>query len=196
MRKGHIFFIMWVSWAGKWTLIENLKKQNKIDLSFAKSYVTRPMRQWEIEGNIYYFVSLDDFKKWVKNNEFLEYELNHKMHYYWTKYEDVVTNWIEKWKIIIKEIEVKWLNNIFLNNPQLKKYITSIFLDIQEEELENRIQNRWAYMSAEELQNRKDSLKMEKIESKKICDYIIDTTNYSKEDTLNETLKIMKKVLM
>lgn len=195
MRDGHIFFIMWVSWAGKWTLIENLKKQTEINLDFVRSYVTRPIREWEIEWNIYYFISLDDFKKWVKNNEFLEYEINHKMHYYWTKYNDVVINGIEKWKIIIKEIEVKWLNNIFINNPQLRKYITSIFLDISEEELENRIKKRWAYMSDEELKNRKNSVKMEKRESKKICDFIINTTNYTKQDTLNETMKIIKKIM-
>lgn len=195
MKQGHIFFIMWISWAWKGTLIENLKKQKEIDLFFAKSYVTRPMREWETDGNIYNFISLKEFELYIKNNEFLEYELNHGLNYYWTKYKDIIDEWINKWYFVIKEIEVKWLNNIFKNHPNLKKHITSIFLDISKKTLEERIKKRWAYMSDEELKNRIKSLKLEKKESKIICDFIINTTNNTKDDTLNETLKIIKKVI-
>ena len=195
MTKWHIFFIMWISWAWKGTLIENLKKQKEIDLFFVRSYVTRPMREWEIEGNIYNFISLKNFELAIKNNEFLEYELNHGLHYYGTKYRDVIDEWIEKWNFVIKEIEVKWLKSIFLNHPELKKYITSIFLDISEKTLEARIKKRWAYMSHEELKNRKKSLKLEKIESKIMCDCIIETTNNSKLDTLREALEIISGVI-
>jgi len=48
-------------------------------------------------------------------------------------------------------------------------------------------------MSEEELQNRRDSLKLEKKDSKLHCDYIIDTSNKSKEETLEAALKIIKK---
>jgi len=192
MKKGHIFFIMGISWAGKGTLIEWLKQQEDIELEFLKSYVTRPIREWEIPWNIYNFISLEEFKKWIENDEFLEYELNHWLHYYWTKYSDLVENWIDKWKNVLKEIEVKWLRNIFENNHQLKDNITSIFLDISEETLIERINKRWAYMSEEELENRKKSLKLEKKESVLICDYIIDTTHNSKEETLNKVLEIIK----
>lgn len=193
MKKGHIFFIMWISGAWKGTLIEWLKQQNDINLDFLKSYVTRPIRQWEIPWNIYYFISLDLFKKWIKNNEFLEYELNHWLHYYWTKYSDLIENWINKWKNVLKEIEVKWLKSIFNNNPNLKENITSIFLDITEKKLTERIRWRWAYMSEEELNNRKDSLKLEKKESELICDYVIDTSNITPEQVLEKVLEIIKK---
>ncbi len=193
MKKGHIFFIMWVSWAWKGTLIHNLKKQKELDVIFLKSYVTRPIRKWEIAGDKYNFISLEEFKKWVDSWYFLEYELNHGLHYYWTKHKDVVENWINKWKIVLKEIDVKWLKNIFSNNEYLKKHITSIFLDISEDTLIERIKMRWAEMSEEELQNRRDSLKLEKKDSKLHCDYIIDTSNKSKEETLEAALKIIKK---
>lgn len=196
MQKWHIFFIMWISWAWKWTLIDNLKKyQNELSIKFLRSYVTRPIRKGEVEWNIYHFISLEEFKKWIENNEFLEYELNHGLHYYWTKKIDVLDNGINIWKNVLKEIEVKWLNNIFKNNSFLKENIVSIFLDISEEMLEERIKARWAEMSQEELNNRKKSLKNEKIESRKICDYIIDTSNLSKEQTLEEVLQIIEKTV-
>jgi guanylate kinase len=184
---------MWVSWAWKGTLIGNLKRQKDLELTFIKSYVTRPMRKWEIEGNIYNFVSLEEFKRGVDFWEFLEYELNHWLHYYWTKHLDVVENWINKWKNVLKEIDIKWLKNIFKNNPKLKAHVTSIFLDISEETLVERIKKRWADMSDVELQNRRDSLKLEKKDSKIYCDYIIDTSNNTKEQTLEAVLEIIKK---
>lgn len=193
MKKGHIFFIMWISWSGKWTLIMNLKQQDELDLTFMKSYVTRPMREWETDWNIYNFISLDEFEKWVDTSEFLEYQLVHGLHYYWTKYVDVIENWINKWKKVVKEVEIKWLKSIFETKPELREHITSIFLDISEKELTERIKKRWAEMSAEELQNRKNSLKFEKTDSKIYCDYIIDTSNKSKEQTLEAVLEIIKK---
>ena len=45
-NKGQIFFIMWVSGSGKWTLRKNLEWESLTDSKFLKSYVTRPMRVW------------------------------------------------------------------------------------------------------------------------------------------------------
>jgi len=48
-------------------------------------------------------------------------------------------------------------------------------------------------MSEEELQNRKESLVMEKVESQKYCNYIIDTSDNNPEKVLKEVLKIIQK---
>jgi len=192
MKKGHIFFVMGVSGAGKGTLIENLKRLEDLDVEFMRSYVTRPMRDWEVDGNIYNFVSLEDFKAWIEAWDFLEYELNHWLYYYWTKYSDVVTNWIDKWKKVLKEIEVKWLKNIYTNNPHFKKYITTIFLDISKEVLVERIKLRQANISDTELSNRIDSLSFEKKDSQIYCDHIIDTSVITPEETLKIVLDIIK----
>jgi len=193
MKKGHIYFIMWISGSGKWTLIENLKNQNIKWLYFLKSYVTRPMRTWEIDWNIYNFISNQEFQNSINKNEFLEYEYVHNLNYYWTKYSDTVENWIDKWKKVLKEIEIQGLKNIFKNYPGLKNNITSIFLDISEKILEKRINLRWENMSKEELQNRKNSLINEKVESKKHCDYIINTWNKKPDEVLKEVLDIINK---
>ena len=193
MKKGHIFFIMWISGAWKGTLIENLKKQEDVKLDFLSSYVTREIRAGEVDWNIYNFISRDEFTKSIDNGEFLEYKLVHKLNYYWTKREEIIDNGINLWKKIIKEIEVEGLKDIFLNNPDLKEYITTIFLDISKEILLERIEVRWAKMSEEELNNRLNSLENEKKDSQIYCDYIIDTSDKTKDETLEIVLNIIKK---
>lgn len=197
MKKGHIFFILWVSWAGKWTLITNLKKLEKeLNLTFLKSYVTRPIREGEIEWNIYHFISKEEFEESIKNNEFIEYFKVYGLeNYYWTKYKDIIDNWINLWKIIIKEIDMNWLLFLKLNYPELKNYCSSIFLDLSLDEQLNRIKSRWVYMSEKELEKRKETAINERKMSEKECDYIIDVTNKSKEENLNQVIKIIKERL-
>lgn len=191
MEKGHIFFIMWVSWAWKGTLIENLKKQNEIDLFFTKSYVTRPMREWEINGNIYNFISKEEFELSIENWEFLEYfKVYWLPYYYWTKYEDVISNWINKWKIVIKEIDMNWLLILKSNNPELKKYYSSIFLNLPLDEQLKRIKSRWVHMLEEEFIEREKTALEEEKKSKKYCDYIVDA-NKDQEQILKQILEII-----
>ena len=67
MKKGHLYFILGVSGSGKGTLRDNLQKTNlKKDLLFVHSYVTRPMRPGEVNGDKYHFVSEEKFLEDVK----------------------------------------------------------------------------------------------------------------------------------
>jgi hypothetical protein len=47
-------------------------------------------------------------------------------------------------------------------------------------------------MSIQELQNRKDSLKLEKKDSQIYCDHIIDTSNKTPKETMSIVLEIIK----
>jgi len=192
-NKGHIFFIMWVSGSGKWTLRKNLEWESLTDSKFLKSYVTRPMREWEVNGDMYNFISEKEFQEDIKKNEFLEYEKVHDLNYYGTKYRDAITEGIEVWKKVIKEVDMRGLKNIHKNHTELKEYITSIFLDISEEKLSERIEKRGAFMSEEELNQRKKSLWDEKRDSKIYCNYIIDTSFITPEEVLNKVLEIINK---
>jgi len=192
-NKGKIYFILWTSWAWKWTLRKKLEKANIKDLEFIKSYVTRPMREWEINWDIYHFITKEDFEKMIKNNEFLEYELVHKKAYYGTRLKDAVQNGIDGGKKVMKEIDMEWLKNIYKNNPQLKDYITTIFLNLNQEKFAERIKARWDIMSDEEFKNREESLKKEVKEAKIYCDYIIDTSNKNPDEVFSEVLNILEK---
>jgi len=192
MKKWKLILILGTSWAGKWTLRKNLEKAKISDLEFIKSYVTRDMREWEINWDIYNFISQEKFEEMIKNNEFLEYEFVHKKAYYWTRLKDV-SNWIWNWKKIMKEIDMQWLKNIYKNNPHLKENITTIFLNLNQEEFAKRIASRWDKMSEEEFKNREESLKREVKDAKIYCDYIIDTSEKTPDEVFEEVLEIISK---
>lgn len=88
---------MGVSGSGKGTLIKNLAKQDNLHLHIPPSYKTREIRSGEVNGIDAHFVSHEDFRSAIENEEFLEYAILYDgTDYYGTKYEDVLENGIEK----------------------------------------------------------------------------------------------------
>ena len=190
MEKWHIYFIMWVSWAWKWTLIKWLKEIN-IDLHIPLSYKSRSKRDFEINWVDANFISIDEFKFAIERKEFLEYAIVHWIDYYWTKYDDVILNGIEKWKIVIKELDILWLIRLIKDKPELRKYYTTIFLNIPVNKLRDRIEKRWEKITEDELIRREKSAIMEEQEARKLCDYMLDATQSPKK-VLSEVLDIIK----
>ena len=190
MKKGHIYFIMWVSWAGKWTLI-NWLKNTDLDLHIPLSYKSRKKREFEVDWKDAYFISKEEFELSIKNEEFLEYAIVHWVDYYWTKYNDVILNGIEKWKIVIKELDVLWLMRLIKDKSELEEYYTTIFLNIPVKKLRERIENRGETITEEELNRRENSAIMEEKEARQLCDYMLDATQ-SPEKVLKEVLDIIK----
>ena len=47
------------------------------DLEYSVSVNTRPPRKGEIEGKDYYFVNVDEFKKMIRENKFVEWAIVH-----------------------------------------------------------------------------------------------------------------------
>lgn len=187
--QGHLYFIMWVSGSGKGTLRENLKK-SPIDIEFIKSYVTREIRPGEANGDMYWFIDLEEFQRGIHKHEFLEYEVNHKIAYYGTKYADV-EEWLSKWKTLAKEIDTKWLQQIHDNYPELKKNYTSIFLDVPDDVVRKRFFERNPQGKIVDIENRIDSCQAERSTAQEICDHIIDASQ-SPEAVLEDVLKVIQ----
>lgn len=61
------------SGSGKSTIIEYLLTKN-LGLEFSISATSRPPRGKELHGREYYFLSPDEFRAKIANNDFLEYE--------------------------------------------------------------------------------------------------------------------------
>lgn len=57
--------------SGKNVLMERLEKRG---FKHLVSHTTRPMRDGEKDGVEYHFVSTDEFKRMIDNNEFVEYQ--------------------------------------------------------------------------------------------------------------------------
>lgn len=104
------------SGAGKTTIVKHLLKQRD-DLAFSISACTRPQRYGEINGMDYYFLSVQEFKKRVAQNDFLEWEEVYEGQFYGTLRTEVERLWQEG-KNVIFDIDVKGAHNIQKQYPQ------------------------------------------------------------------------------
>ena len=70
-NDGVMIILSSPSGAGKTTLVGLLSQNPKFEISV--SHTTRKPRQNEIQNKDYYFVSEHEFKRLIRNEEFLEY---------------------------------------------------------------------------------------------------------------------------
>lgn len=80
---GKLLIFSAPSGAGKTTLVRYL--MNEIpNMEFSVSAASRKARKGERDGYDYYFLSVDDFKKKIADNEFVEWEEVYHDHFYGT----------------------------------------------------------------------------------------------------------------
>jgi guanylate kinase len=82
-KKGKLVIVSAPSGAGKTTIVKHLLRSG-LNLMFSVSATTRFPRSGEREGEDYYFLSGEEFRKRVKNDEFVEWEEVYKDHFYGT----------------------------------------------------------------------------------------------------------------
>lgn len=83
MKSGKLIIFSAPSGSGKSTIINYLLTQN-LNLAFSVSATSRPPRGEEKDGIEYYFLTPDEFRKRIANNEFLEYEEVYESRFYGT----------------------------------------------------------------------------------------------------------------
>ena len=83
MATGKLIIFSAPSGSGKSTIINYLLTQN-LNLSFSISATSRPPRGKERHGVEYFFLSPEEFRQRIANNEFLEYEEVYKDRFYGT----------------------------------------------------------------------------------------------------------------
>ena len=173
-----------VSGSGKDTIKKELLSRMN-NLTTMPSYTDRLPRKGEIDGEIYNFITTEEFKKMIKDEEFYEYSMHHE-HYYGTS-KKVLNQKIENGKIIIKDIEVNGTENLLkLLKDKLK--IVTIFLRVPKEELRNRLKNRQENVDIKEIELRLNRFDYE--ESKiGMYDYVI------KNDNLEKTVQIIMTII-
>lgn len=88
MNKGKLIIFSAPSGAGKTTIVKHLLKQNG-DLEFSISATSRAPRITETNGVDYFFLSEDEFRSRINNNEFLEWEEVYPGTYYGTLISEV-----------------------------------------------------------------------------------------------------------
>jgi|TARA_B100001093_G_scaffold431818_1_gene428034 guanylate kinase len=125
------------SGAGKTTLVNLLAKQDNFKVSI--SHTTRQPRQNEIPNKDYYFVNNEEFKRIIKNQEFLEYAKVFN-NYYGTTRTQVVEK-LNKGQNVLFDID--WQGADQIKNKNLDyKLITFFILPPSKEILFERLSNR------------------------------------------------------
>ena len=82
MSKGRLVIISGPSGSGKDTILKEALKALP-EIKFSISSITRPMREGEVEGEKYNFISKEKFEEMIKNDMLLEYN-NYIGNYYGT----------------------------------------------------------------------------------------------------------------
>ena len=125
------------SGAGKTTLVNLLSKLKNFEVSI--SHTTRQPRPNELDKKDYYFISEDNFKRLIQNEEFLEYAKVFD-NFYGTSRTPVIDNW-NKGKNVLFDID--WQGADQIKNKKLDyKLITFFILPPSKEVLFERLSNR------------------------------------------------------
>lgn len=121
VKKAKILFIVGPSGAGKNTVIEELSKDSRFhDIVTA---TTRPPREnigvMEKDGEVYHFVTIEEFEEMIKNRELVEYAFVHNQNYYGTPASEF-EKCLNENKIAIADIEVSGVKAFLKLNPKTK----------------------------------------------------------------------------
>ena len=136
-NHGVMIILSSPSGAGKTTLVKMLSDIDNFEISI--SHTTRRPRPNEIYNEDYFFVSEDEFKRLIKNEEFLEYAKVFN-NFYGTSRSPVI-NKLDKGKNILFDID--WQGADQIKNKKLDyKLITFFILPPSKEVLFERLSNR------------------------------------------------------
>ena len=135
--KGVMIILSSPSGAGKTTLVKKLSEKDKFEISI--SHTTRQPRPKENLNKDYYFVNETEFKRLIKNDEFLEYAKVFNNFYGTTR-----TPVIDKLNKSINVLfDIDWQGADQIKNKKLDyKLITFFILPPSKEILFERLSNR------------------------------------------------------
>jgi len=91
--KGKLIVFSAPSGSGKTTIVRHLLNQPELNLAFSISATSREPRGEELHGTDYYFMSLEQFKTHIKNDDFLEWEEVYRDNFYGTLKKEVDRIW-------------------------------------------------------------------------------------------------------
>lgn len=135
---GKLVIISAPSGAGKTTIVKYLLDSG-LNLSFSVSATTRPIRGNETEGEDYFFLTVQEFKRKIAKNEFVEWEEVYKDLFYGTLKSELERIWTIG-KDVLFDVDVRGAIN--LKNKYGTKAIAIFIMPPSVGELETRLVRR------------------------------------------------------
>ena len=184
---GKLVIISAPSGAGKTTIVKHLLDSG-LNLSFSVSATTRPIRGNEKDGEDYFFLTVQEFKKKIEKNEFVEWEEVYKDLFYGTLKSELERIWANGQHVLF-DVDVK--GGINLKNKFGTNSIAIFIMPPSVKELENRLVKR-ATDTSEKIRIRVEKAK-EELKLANQFDTII--VNHQLDKAKEETLKIVASFL-
>jgi len=180
---GAVLVLSGPSGAGKSSLIAKISDDIG-ECYFSISTTTRPIREGEVNGVDYYFVTQEDFQKDIEDDHFLEYAIVHG-NYYGTSLRPVKKA-LSEGKLVIFDIDVQ--GNSAIKN-RLGEITTSVFISPPTlSELKIRLENRCT--DSQEVIERR--LQMAKREIQRVSEYEFLLINHTLEKAAKKLRLIAK----
>ncbi len=155
--SGKLIVFSAPSGSGKTTIVRWLLAKPELNLEFSISAASREPRPTEQDGVDYYFLSLKEFKRRIKADEFLEWEEVYRDNFYGTLKSEVERIWKQGKHVIfdidvvggldIKKLYPERTLAVFVKPPSIEEL--KIRLKKRKTESEDRINMRVAKASIE-----------------------------------------------
>ena len=188
MKKGKLLVFSAPSGSGKTTLVNHLLSEIP-NMAFSVSATTRQPRGQEQNGVEYYFMSLEEFKQRVENDEFLEWQEVYPGRCYGTL-KAVVAAMQEEGKHVAFDVDVVGGTNIkkFYGDEALSVFIQAPSIEVLRERLVGRQTD-----SMEEIEKRlaKAQWEMDFAQGKFDVTIINDDLETAKADILEAVLDFL-----
>lgn len=136
--EGKVIIISAPSGAGKTSIVKYLI-DNKLPLSFSVSAASRAKRENEINGRDYHFISVEEFKAKIANNDFLEWEEVYPNQFYGSLKSEIERIWATG-RHVLFDVDVVGGVNIkkFYGEKALSIFVKPPTKEILVERLQNR----------------------------------------------------------
>lgn len=138
-KEGKLIVFSAPSGSGKTTIVHHLLNQKELNLDFSISATSRAKRGSEVDGKDYYFISLDQFKKHIEADEFVEWEEVYQDNFYGTLKSEVERIWAAG-KHAIFDIDVIGGLRVKRKFPEktLAVFVKAPSLEVMEQRLRSR----------------------------------------------------------
>lgn len=134
--RGHLYILSGPSGAGKGTVRE--KVFERLDgISYSVSCTTRKPREGEIDGKDYHFIAVDEFKRQIAENMFLEWAEVHGNFYGTSR--AFIEQLLDKGTDVMLEIDVQGALQVKEKMPEgITVFLSPPSMEILEERLRGR----------------------------------------------------------
>lgn len=183
-KEGVLVLFSGPSGVGKDTVLEVVLNKDK-ELQKSISLTTRNIRENEIDGKDYYFISLSQFHDMIDKGEVLEYA-QYGANMYGTP-KAPVDKWLSEGKTVILKIEVQGAQSIKEMYPDS---VGIFILPPSMEVLENRLRSRGTEDEADILKR----LEIARDEIRKSVDYDYFVVNEDIEKASDDVLTIIRSI--